>query len=603
MGRTLPICLGLVVATVAVFGQTLGFEFVLFDDDGYVVDNPWLRRGLGADSLRWAWTTGSMSNWHPLTWLSYLVDFELYGPSPAGFHATNLLLHIVATLLLFGALRLATGREGRSALVAALFALHPLHVESVAWVSERKDVLSACLGFGSLWAYLAYGRRGGWARYALSAALLALGLAAKPMLVTLPALFLLLDHWPLDRLRRGGARVLVEKLPLLALSAAASVLTLRAQGGMLGAGAELTLPLRLANAVHATTWYLAKTLWPTGLAAHYPHPYLPWAGGEPLETWRIAVAGLTLLALSAAALRARRQPYLLVGWLWFLGTLAPVSGLLQVGTQAMADRYTYLPLVGIFLAGVWGGAELLHRLAPERRTRQRVAAGLAAGLLGVFGGMAFVQAGTWRDSVTLFEHALRVAPRDRLLHTSLGMGYQARGLHGRAIPCFERALAIDPDDPLSHFRRAVSHTETGEHDLALRHYHHALRLTPRVPELHENLAGLHLLRGDPELAARHYRRATELRPESTRLHASLGLALHRSGSLDASIASYRRALELDPGHLAARLNLARAFGALGRFDDAIRHFERVLERSPEHRDAHAGRSLAQRMKRGVQDPG
>jgi hypothetical protein len=514
----------LAAATVAVYAQTLHFEFVDYDDMDYVTENPQVLRGLTAEGVAWAFTSGFASNWFPLTWLSLMLDAELYGADPAGFHATNVALHVLDTLLLFGVLRAMTRQTGPSAAVAALFALHPLHVESVAWVSERKDVLSTAFGLLALGAWTRYAKGGRRRDYAAAAGLLALGLMAKPMLVTLPFVFLLLDYWPLGRLRerRDLPRRLVEKAPLLALSAASSLVTfaVQARSGAVATTASVPLAIRVANAPVSAVRYLAKAVWPADLAVFYPYPNVPELGGPTLTEWHVAGALALLLAITGAVLASKR-PWAVVGWLWYLGMLVPVIGLVQVGRQAMADRYTYLPLVGVFIAVAWAGAEGLGRLR-RRRPRLAAVAVAAAGLCGIgLAARSASQVRVWRDSFTLFGHALALNPRDATTHLHLANALGARGRLGEAVVHYEAALA--------------------------RH--------PRYAEAHAGLALARQLQGDAAAAIAHYREALALGLERADLHFRLGNALRSRGDWEAAIAHYRRATELDPAHVEAQFNL------------------------------------------------
>jgi len=525
-----------------------------------------------------------------------MLDAELFGIDPRGFHATNVLLHGLSTVFLFGALRSLTGATGRSALVAALFAVHPLHVESVAWISERKDVLSAAFGFLSMWAYSVYARRGGVARYGLMVLFFALGLLAKPMLVTLPCVLLLLDIWPLRRLDLAGPPrrwlsqllpLVVEKLPLLLLSALASLMVFRVQQqmGLVMTLDGLSLLERGANAVHAVGWYAVKTVWPTGLAPHYPHPYLPARGGEPLASLAVAAA-----VLSALAWWARRRTHLLVGWFWFLGMLVPVIGLVQVSSQAYADRYTYLPLIGLFIAGVWEARERLARV----RKPHRVGAGLAAALVALLAVSAHGQTRHWRDSVALFSHAHAVVPEDVLVRVHLGIALQDAGRPAEAVAHYAAALERDPDWPLVYFQRGLAHVALKELAPAEQHFRAALRLTPGVAEVHLNLAGVLLLGGNLEGALEHYGRAAELRPGDPGALMGLGGALARAGRLEAAVSAYRRALELAPGDVEARVRLGHSLGALGRLEQAEVELERALAEAPGHSEALRGLTLVRR---------
>jgi tetratricopeptide (TPR) repeat protein len=482
-----------------------------------------VRAGLTSAGIAWAFTERHGVVWQPLTWLSHMLDFELYGATPAGHHLTSVLLHVLNTLLLFGVLRSASRDEGPSAFVAALFALHPLHVESVAWVAERKDVISTSFGLLSLGAYVAWTRHGGLRRQALTAGLLALGLLAKPMLVTLPLVFLLFDAWPLGRLR--SARELLprlrEKIPYIALAAAASLVTLVVQRGAMEASRSVPFPLRLANALVAYATYLRKTLWPTDLAVHYPHPWIPGTGGVAPDAWQVAACALLLLVISVLAVRAGpRRLYAPVGWLWFLVTLVPAIGLVQVGTQALADRYTYVPLIGIFIAVAWGGQEMLGHWSP---TRRGVAAASALAACSAF---AWLQIGVWRNSTTLFEHALAVHPRNTTMLVNLGATQESAGHIDAAIGSYQKAVAINPSLAAAHFDLGNALRVRGDLDAALRHYQRSLEIRPHDTLARTNLGGLLLVQGRPREALTHLERAVAARPDDRGARANLALA-HR----------------------------------------------------------------------------
>ena len=420
-----PLVLGGVLAllTVLTFLPSLGNDYVLLDDPLYVTGNPEVRQGITREGLAWALTANVANNWHPLTVLSHMLDVEVFGLAPAGHHLTSLLLHLANVLLLFAALHRMTAAAFRSALVAALFAVHPTRVESVAWIAERKDVLSGLFWMLALLAYVHYARRPSLGRYLLVALAMALGLAAKPMLVTLPCVLLLLDLWPLGR--RGLRRLILEKIPLFALSAASCAATLSYQETSLAPLEALPWDLRFSNAVVSYATYLGKAFLPRDLAVFYPFP-------AEIPVWKAAGAAALLLLLTGLALwRARRSPWLLVGWLWFLGTLVPVIGLVQVGRQAMADRYTYLPFIGLFLAMVWGAAELV-----ERRDVFRPVLG-ALSVLAILGlaGMTRAQVRHWQDSVALFRHALAATGDNHLARRGLAkaLAAQKEGAHGHAV--------------------------------------------------------------------------------------------------------------------------------------------------------------------------
>src|SRR5688572_17648286 len=428
-------CLLLAALSVFAFWPVLGNGFVEIDDPDYVTDNARVQQGLTPSGLLWAWTTVHAANWHPLTWMSHMLDWELHGPDPMGHHLSSLLLHIASAVVLFLALERATRSPARSAVVAALFAVHPLHVESVAWVAERKDVLSTFFWMLATWAYVRFVEAPGTARYLLVIAAFAVGLTAKPMLVTLPFTLLLLDLWPLSRWKLRDANgsggplpwpLLREKVPLFALSIASCAATILAQrSGRAVATLDTFSPAsRLGNAALSYATYLWKTLWPSGLSFYYPH-------SSGLGPWRIGLSALVLAAVTAAVFRARsRRPYLLVGWLWFVGTLVPVIGLVQVGSQAMANRYTYVPLVGLFLVAAWGVPDLVESLQQRRGTRAEGPRGLALPAVVLLLALAVASRAEtrhWRDSASLFERALQVSPDNHMAHFGLGLVLSREG--------------------------------------------------------------------------------------------------------------------------------------------------------------------------------
>jgi tetratricopeptide (TPR) repeat protein len=556
-GRTLLASLALCAATLAVYAPVRGYGFFGFDDGVYVSENPYVAGGLAREGVAWAFSlAGHGANWHPLTSLSHMLDVELFGMSPGPQHLVSLALHLLGTLLLFGFLQSTTGAPGRSALVAALFAVHPLHVESVVWISARKDVLSGVLFVLTLWAWAWYARRPGAGRHALVAVSLALGLMAKPMLVTLPFVLLLLDVWPLGRLPLSGAggpapapsrtwravapRLVLEKLPLLALCAVSSALTLVVQRswGAVATAQALPLEQRAANAAFAYVAYVGKTLWPAGLAAFYP-PRIPSISGA-------VVAGCVLLlaAATAAAIRAGgRRPYLLVGWLWYLGMLVPVIGLVQVGDQAMADRYTYLPLIGLFVAAAWG----LHDLAPAalRRTALPAAALLAVAACGL---AARIQVGYWRSDAALWEHAAAVTSGNWVAEIMLANLLAAQGRLPEAIGRYEEALRVRPGSAEAHNGLGAALAEQGRFADAVPRYQEALRLRPGFAEAHNNLGNAYSQLDRFAEAEREFAEALRARPWFALAHANLGLALLRQGKADEAIRAFAEALRLEPGN-------------------------------------------------------
>jgi tetratricopeptide (TPR) repeat protein len=520
---------GLLAAVAALYAPALGFEFLAYDDTVYVSRNPHLAAGWTAEGVRWAFTNAHAGNWHPLTWLSHLLDVAWFGLEPAGHHATNVALHALNAGLVFGVLHALTGQRGRSFAVAALFALHPLQLESVAWVAERKNLLSTSFGLLALLAYAGYARRGGAARMLAVAAWLAASLMAKAMLVTLPFLLLLLDVWPLRR-AAGARRRVLEKLPLFALSAVVSAIVYVSQSsaGAMEPAAHLPLLWRIAWLPIAYVGYLAHALWPVGLAVLYPHPLI--AEGATLPGARVALALALLLGLSALAVwRHRRgQPAAWIGWLWFLGTLVPVSGIVQVGWQGLADRYAYVPLIGLLVAGVWSAADALERALPP--ARRVPAAALASALVCALLALAArAQLGYWERSHTLFERAIAVTGPNPVMHNELGVLLAGERSFGPARAHFEKAIG----------------------------------LAPRWGAPYLNLGSLLRTLGLPAQALPHLERAVALAPDGIPARVALANVLLDLGRRDEARSQLEQALALDPFDPRARLLRVR-FEALER---------------------------------------
>jgi tetratricopeptide (TPR) repeat protein len=575
--RDLLICLLLAVVTLAVYAPVRHHGFITVDDPAYVSQNPAVRQGLTAESVRWALGFHE-SNWHPLTWLSHMLDTELFGEGrPGGPHVVNVLLHTASALVLYLLLRRTTGLHGPSALVAFLFALHPLHVESVAWISERKDCLSTLLLMLTLGCYSRYAlstRGRSW--YVATLACFALGLAAKPMLVTVPCLLLLLDHWPLDRLRlaardlssvRPGARattaraLVVEKLPFFALSFGSSVVTFLAQyhGGSVSKG--LSLPWRLGNAVISYGAYLIHTFVPTRLAVFYPL-----RAREEFPVLLAILAAALLLALTAAALRLwRRQPWFLVGWSWYLGTLVPVIGIVQVGEQAMADRYTYVPLVGIFIALAFALEQLLRRRSAPRGLYPAVSALVLVPCLI----LTRQQLGYWSTSLDLFGRALAVTSRNDYAHANYALALAQANRPREALEHYERALAINPSCRLAYVNYGDLLRVLGRPDAALEHNLEVLARVPDDPDVLNNVGVIYLDGGDPERAREYFERAGRAPWHDFRPHANLGLIALDQGEFTVAVERFEHAVRMDPFQPALHQYLAVAHAGTGQFPRAV----------------------------------
>jgi Flp pilus assembly protein TadD len=595
-GRTALIAAGLAVLAAVPYLARGGLRsFVNLDDNEYVFENAFVRKGLTLDGLRWAFTSFHSGNWHPLTWLSHMLDVSLFGLDATWHHATNVALHALTTALLFTALRRLTGIRWPSALAAALFAVHPLHVESVAWVAERKDVLSGLLFVLVLLAYERCARRRGAWRCLPVAGLLALGLMAKPMLVTTPFVLLLLDFWPLARLRApaaGAARgprapwvsPAAEKLPLLALCAASAVVTFLAQraGGAVPGLGELAPGARVANAVVSCAWYLVKTFWPFSLAVYYPHHV-------EVSPWRLVAAVPALTAMTALVIaRRRRLPYLAVGWCWFLGMLVPVIGIVQIGGQAMADRYTYLPAIGLFLALAW----FLRERGRAPGVLRAVSAAAAA-LLVPLSAASVLQAGYWRDEETLYRHALAVTSGNWLAHANLGASLVAAKRHEEAMVHLREAIRLAPDYDHAHNNLGVALGALGRPDEAEAAYRRALTLSPRYFEARFNLANAYAEAGRTPEAVAAYREALAVKPDAAAAHYNLARSLAALGRTGESLQHYREALRLDPEAPDVLNNLAWTLatdGSSGRdaLLQAVTYARRACEltdhRNPEYLD-------------------
>jgi len=565
----------LALTTLAVFSRTLGHGFVNLDDNLYVYENSHVKVGLTLSNLAWAFKTTDQCFWHPLVWLSYFLDRQVWGLQPLGFHVTNLVLHVANVLLLFHILRAMTGSVRKSAFVAGLFGVHPLHLESVAWVSERKDVLSTLFWFLTLWAYTRFATADAnpskfrIRQYAIVVVFFVLGLMAKPMLVTVPLVLLLLDYWPLGRISAGasvrsrseknsacchpnGTRLILEKVPLLALSIIFSGIAYYAQK----AGNAISLSaypfsVRLGNALCSYVSYIAKAVWPRELAVFYPH------AGLSLEVWRVACAALFLAVISFGIWAWRRYPYLTVGWLWYVVTLIPVIGFVQVGSFAMADRYTYVPLIGLFIALSWGATDLLKRICPGK-TADFTLSAVGLVILLAFGVCTFVQSGYWKDSVTLFTRALSVTSENALAHNNLGTALEDAGEVARARAHYLRANQIQPNYAQAYSNLGSLLAQQGRRSEAIRYLSHAIRLDPGYWKARYNLAVMLQNEGALSRAISQYREVLKTKPDFPQAHANLGAALLVLGRHKEALSELHEALRLAPDLEEARFNLVVA---------------------------------------------
>lgn len=570
-------CLLFVAAILLVYWQTFRFGYVYYDDDRYVYENDFIRTGLSGQSLAWAFKTFYFANWHPLTWISYLIEYQFFGLNPNIEHAVNVGLHAAATILLFLSLIRMTEKQWRSIVVAAVFALHPLHVESVAWIAERKDVLCTCFVMATLLAYARYTEKKSAKRYVLVIALYSLSILAKPMAVTLPFVFLLLDWWPLrridpSRLRYSLNRVAVEKIPLFVLSSLASVLTFLAQrmGGAVISAHAFPLADRLSNSIVAYVRYLAKTLWPTDLAVLYPF--------KPPAQGLVVVASILLILATFGALRTvRSRPYFFVGWFWYLGMLVPVIGLVQVGLQSIADRYTYVPMVGISLAIVWSCADIIERYPATRRPIAVITTVMFAALITT----TYKQAGYWSSSQRLFQHTLDITHDNVAIENNLGVVLYREGQREEAASLFRQALVVEPDNAGAETNLGVVLGEEGKASDAIALFRKALLIDSTYVDAHINLGHQLLQAGQFGSAEPELVEAIRLKPRSAISHADLGLLFAiREQYVDAA-SELKESVRLDPTNGEAYSNLCFAFLRLGRLSEALNACSTALRIKPE----------------------
>ncbi len=543
----------LVILSLAVFFQVSGFDFINYDDTDYITNNRMVRNGLTSESVRWALTAGQSATWQPLVWISLMADIGEGAPDPGRFHTTNLILHILNVLLLFLFMARATDRIIPAAFVAALFAVHPLHVESVAWVTERKDVLSTFWGLASLLAWLMWTRKGGARWYLAALMALALGLMAKPMLVTWPFVMLLLDGWPLDRWKKVPvSRLLKEKLPFLALVVIASIIAFNVQqgDGAVAGWDELPLGSRINNALVSYSTYLVKTAWPSGLSILYPHPDFP--GGTPLTAGQVGSSVLFLLFISGLVFWQRKKRYLVVGWLWFLGTLVPVSGLVQIGVHSHADRFTYVPLIGIFMALVWLAWDLT----------QKKGAGIVSGvgilIIVLLSLGARARVGDWQNSITLYEASIANAPASPRIYFNLALAYSRVNNHRKSLPNYQKTVGLDPGHAKAWNNMGRTLNLLNRDEESENAFQKALGLNEHFSLARINYATLLEKNGRFELALAQRLQALQDNPNNAANQNAVGFILARQKKIDEARKHFLKATQLDPSNRQYRSNLDKA---------------------------------------------
>jgi len=595
------ICIFLIVATFCVYSQVQDHEFINYDDYQYIKDNWKIKSGLTSESISWAFTTFYGYNWFPITWLSHIFDYQLYGLNPKGHHLTNLLFHIANALILFMVLLRMTGKLWRCAFIAAMFAFHPLNVESVAWVAERKNVLSTLFWLLTMWAYIHYAEKSTIKNYGLVLLFFALGLMSKPMLVTLPFVLLLLDYWPLRRLKleQGGSdneipvksqyhvkseflKLMLEKVPLFALATGACIVTFIAQqeGASINAN-SLSLPTRLTNAVVSYLEYLKKMIWPNDLAVFYPHPE------STLAAWKWVVCFVMLVTITAISIKfIKKAPYFAVGWFWYLGTLIPVIGIVQVGVQAMADRYTYIPLIGIFIIVAWGVPELISKWHHKEKVLS-VSVGIITLTLLI---TTWGQVSQWKNSITIFKHALKVANENSynsyLINYHLGGAFWNKRKTGEAISHFKMAIKINPDYAPTYNNLGIILGAEGKTEEEISYYKMAIQINPDFAKAHSNL-GNALQKGKKNSEAiSHYKMAIKINPDYANAHSNLGNALGKEGKFSEAISHHKMAIKINPDYVPAYNNLGIVLGAEGKTEEAISYYKMAIQINPDYAQAY-----------------
>ncbi len=577
--KTLFIILGLAVIISVVFWQVRNFEFVNYDDDKYVSENEHISSGLTIENIIWVFTSEHCGNWHPLTGLSHILDCELFGLNPGRHHLMSLALHIVNSVLILVILRQMTGAFWPSAFVAAVFGLHPLHVESVVWISERKDVLSILFWLLTIAAYLRYAKSPDIGRYVVTLVLFVLGLMAKPMLVTLPFVFLLFDYWPLNRLDiKNKGRIyhlILEKIPFLIFSAVSSVVTFAVQRSA-GAVIEVqAFPLtdRIANALMSYVRYIGKMILPVKLAVLYPYP------GNAPSLWKVLTASLLLLIITVAVIRlGRKYKYLPVGWFLYLGMLIPVIGIVQVGLQSMAERYTYIPLIGLFIIVAWGTNDLLAKW----KYRRAVAGWLSAAVVSVLSILTWFQVGCWRDSETLFGHAIKTTKNNYLAYYNLGTFYYNEGRYDLAIAAYNDAIKINPRYADAYSSRGSTYVKAkGAYDLAILDYNKAVEISPKYAVGYYNRGNAYAKgKGRYDLAISDYSKAIELNPGYAAAYNNRGNAYAIRGEFDLAVSDYSKVIEMNPRDVEAYLNKANACESAGRLKEAVEAYKALIKYAP-----------------------
>jgi tetratricopeptide (TPR) repeat protein len=595
------VILFLVISTLALYWQVTNHAFIKFDDQIYLIENPYIRNGFSFSSVKWAFTSIYAANWHPLTWLSHMLDVQLFGMKPAGHHLVNLLLHTSNAVLLFLLLCRSTGALWRSAVVAVLFAIHPLHVESVAWAAERKDVLSTLFWILTLYFYTRYSERPNLKRYIATLCFFILGLLSKPMLVSVPFVMLLMDYWPLKRLYPNGLNspslsirirhLLIEKLPFLVLAIASCGITYYAQqsGNAMTELAASPLPERLSNAAISYVSYLEKTFWPVNLSVFYPY-------NMNIPIWQSLSAFVFLTIITVMVIMNRiRYPYLIIGWLWYLSTLIPVIGIVRVGLQSMADRYAYIPLTGVFIMAVWGLSDIINKA----NFRFNPLPYITATIITACGVTTWQQLGYWQSTKTLFNHADKAVKNNYMALYILGGELEKEGLLDEALETYNRSVSIAPWYEYAKINRDIILLHQGRLNAASVKYSETVLQHPDSVSGYVSLGVIRALQNRFEEAVNNFKSALALYPQSEEAHYNLALTLSQMEKLDEAVYHYRKALEINPNDLNTINNLGVTLANMGKIDEAITTFSTALQIKPDFFDARNNLELARKKQNSL----
>ncbi len=584
----------LLVTSCAVFGRIAGNDFIHYDDNEYITDNAHIQSGINLQAIKWAMTTTYCSYWHPLTWISHMIDWKLFGANASGHHMTSLFLHIFASLFLFLFLNKATNNIWQSAFAAALFALHPLRVESVAWASERKDVLSMFLGMSTLYAYALYVASPKRSKYFFCLLLFALSLMSKPMMVTIPFLLLLLDYWPLKRWENltihnkkifySPGVLFLEKIPFILLSVIVSIVTVWAQNkvGTVASMENLPVLARVTNAIFSYLAYLEKIFWPLNLAVFYPYEYL-------FSSWKILISAGGLLFMTISALYyIKRAPFIFVGWFWYLGTLVPVIGLLQVGEQAKADRYTYLPSIGIAIILAWG----IPQLFKNEKFRKTILLPAALCFLTLLAFISWKQCGYWKNSITIFNHVLTVTNNNYLVHNNLGYTYLEKGQMIRAIYHFDKAISIKGNYAKAYYNRGITYAKLGRYQRALEDINDAIRFMPAYANAYYNRGVVYTKLGQYQRAMEDYNKAIHLKGDYSDAYYNRGIIHGQRGEYHLAIEDFNHVIRLKPDHVKAYNNRGFTYSQLGQYQQAIEDYNQAIHLKSDDIGFYMNRSAA-----------